>query len=130
LLDDESSGWRPGTIVPWEHLKGSIFPVNQLSRQRALDLTGQQLASLPESIGKQLALEELVLDQNRLTSLPAWIGQLANLKSLSLYSNQLASLPESGWQLTNLQTLNLGENHLSALSERLGQLTLIVYRAG
>jgi internalin A len=41
-----------------------------------LDLSGQQLSTLPESIGQLITLEALDLDANQLTALRESIGQL------------------------------------------------------
>ena len=49
-------------------------------RLRRLDLSGNQLTSVPAEIGQLTSLEELGLGGNQLTSLPAEIGQLTALE--------------------------------------------------
>ena len=46
-----------------------------------LDLSGNQLTSVPAEIGQLTSLRELYLSGNQLTSLPAEIGQLTSLRS-------------------------------------------------
>ena len=49
-----------------------------------LDLSGNQLTSLPAEVGQLAGLTMLSLSNNQLTSLPAKMGQLAGLKWLLL----------------------------------------------
>jgi len=88
-----------------------------------LDLVGNQLTEIPESIGNLTNLEWLGLDKNQLKKLPQWIGNLTNLKVLNLSNNQLTELPESIGNLTNLQWLYLMGNQLTKLPESIGNLT-------
>ena len=88
-----------------------------------LILIGNQLTSLPESLGQLTQLRGLFLDNNKLTALPEWLGQLTQLWELSLDNNKLTALPESLSQFTQLEVLNLDSNKLTALPESLSQLT-------
>ena len=58
-------------------------------------------------------LAALDLLGNRLTKLPESIGQLSNLTELHLRGNSLTELPESIGQIHNLTTLDLGYNNLN-----------------
>lgn len=89
---------------------------------QSLDLSGNQLTSLPESLGQLVGLQSLYLSGNRLTSLPESLGQLASLQSLNLSFNQLTSLPEWLGQLTSLEALNLSYTRLTSLPESLARL--------
>ncbi|MFM5896156.1 MAG: leucine-rich repeat domain-containing protein, partial [Dolichospermum sp.] len=57
---------------------------------------------------------ELDLSNNQISSLPREIGQLTNLQSLNIYNNQISSLPPEIGQLTNLQSLNIYNNQISS----------------
>ena len=69
------------------------YTEQELSALQTLDLSDNQLTTLPESIGKLTNLQELNLGYNQLTTLPESIGQLTNLQELYLYNTQLTTLP-------------------------------------
>ncbi len=97
--------------------------IGQLTNLQKLYLRSNQLSSLPGEIGQLTNLQKLYLSENQLSSLPGEIGQLTNLQSLDLSWNQLSSLPGEIVQLTNLQSLHLSFNQLSSLPGEIGQLT-------
>ena len=97
--------------------------IGDLAQLKELDLGNNQLTSLPERIGDLAQLKELYLDNNQLTSLPERIGDLAQLKELDLSDNQLTSLPERIGDLAQLEELDLSNNQLTSLPERIGDLT-------
>ena len=90
--------------------------------RESLDLSSQELESLPSEIGQLLNLTRLELYDNKLTNLPPEIGQLTNLIEFGLSSNKLTSLPPEISQLIKLKTLNLSSNQLSSLPSEIGQL--------
>ncbi|MBE9041330.1 leucine-rich repeat domain-containing protein, partial [Oscillatoriales cyanobacterium LEGE 11467] len=87
-----------------------------------LDLSYNQLSSLPSEIGQLQNLSSLDLSNNQLSSLPFEIGQLQNLSSLDLRYNQLVSLPSEIDRLQNLSSLDLSHNQLGILPSEIGQL--------
>lgn len=92
--------------------------VNMLGKYvTKLDLSSNELTSLPDSITTLVNLEILDLSNNNLTSLPESIGNLVNLKRLNLSRNQLTSLPKSFNDLVNLEILNLFLNQLETLPD-------------
>ncbi len=82
----------------------------QISHVTKLDLSFNQLESIPDSISKLTNLQDLNLESNQFRFLPESIGSLTNLKNLNLSFNNLTFLPESIGSLTNLHTLNLSFN--------------------
>ena len=96
--------------------------IGQLANLENLDLSGNQLRSLPQSFAKLTKLRGLKLRHNRLSSVPQLIGRLANLRWLDLASNALTSLPESLGQLRNLEALTLYGNKLATVPSSIEQL--------
>ncbi len=94
-----------------------------LRHLKTLDLNGNQLQSLPESFGLLHRLETLDLSFNELRSLPETFGNLSNLQWLSLWRNQLQSLPKNFGLLSRLQSLDLRFNQLQSLPESFKQLS-------
>ena len=96
---------------------------DELSNIRMLDLSGNRLTSLPDSISRLANLQSLDLSDNQLTSLPDSISRLANLQILDLDHNKLTSLPDSIARLADLQILYLDGNKLTSLPDSVAQLT-------
>ena len=88
-----------------------------------LDLSDNQLTSLPAEIGKLTQLTKLYLSDNQLTSLPAEIGQLTQLTELNLSNNQLTSLPAEIGNMTQLTELYLSNNQLTSLPDSIRRLS-------
>jgi Leucine-rich repeat (LRR) protein len=95
-----------------------------LQNLEEINLSFNDIASLPDSFGNLRNLDILDFDGNQLASLPESIGNLQNLHYLSLHGNNLVSLPESIGNLINLETLNLSGNlNLRSLPESIVNLT-------
>lgn len=93
-------------------------------QQTCLDLRGaflKEIEWVPESIGRMIWLTDLNLSGNRLTILPDSIGDLSNLVNLDVCTNQLVVLPESIGRLTCLKTLLLDNNKIEELPYTIGQ---------
>ncbi|RCN45200.1 leucine Rich repeat-containing domain protein, partial [Ancylostoma caninum] len=78
-----------------------------------LDLSSNDITSIPSSIRDLTQLTELFLYKNKLTQLPHELGNLVSLRKLGLSENALCSLPDSLASLTQLETLDLRHNKLT-----------------
>lgn len=101
----------------------SIIP--KIGHVTSLNLRGNQLSALPESLADCTRLTTLNLGDNQLTRLPSTIGRLTQLTTLHLYDNRLAALPASLSGCTRLSILHLGGNGLDALPEALRDNTAL-----
>ena len=108
-----------------------------------LDLSGNELSSLPEEFHRFSKLKRLFLSQNKFKVFPKVLAKCESLEMLGFKSNQihtlspdslpektrwliltdnqLESLPEDIGQLSRLQKLMLAGNRLKALPEALAQ---------
>lgn len=97
------------------NMLSEIPPVCILTSLTGLDLSGNYLTSLPESIGWMSNLQKLNLAANALEGLPTSIGKCASLADLILSDNKLNSLPAEVGSLQKLQNLLVDGNQLSAI---------------
>ena len=91
---------------------------NFFSKLTYLDLSTNNLRTLPKEIGDLSELETLYLDHNNLRTLPKEIGDLSELIHLYLSYNKLSILPESIESLINLTFLYLLNNPLDGNTRR------------
>ena len=101
--------------------------LGQLRNVRDIDVSNNQLTTLPDDIGQLTQLTTLNLGHNRLSQLPASFVNLTNLKTCWLSNNQLDRLPNGFGKLRNLQSLTISENRLTELSADIGQLTSLQF---
>jgi small GTP-binding protein len=87
-----------------------------------LNISGNQLTSLPPEIKELKNLTELGISGNELTSLPPEIKELKNLTKFFLFGNQLTSLPPEIKELKNLTQLNISGNQLTSLPPEIKEL--------
>lgn len=78
-----------------------------------LDLSNQNLATVPGDVNKLTKLNDLSLKGNKLTSFPPVILEVPTLITLDLSGNQISQFPEGLGKLTKLQSLNLAGNNIS-----------------
>ena len=90
---------------------------------KTLDLSGQQLTTIPESVLDQIDITSLNLSNNQLVTLPPGIGKMTNLKVLNVENNRLVTLPVEIGQLKNLTSADFSNNRLASLPPELGTLT-------
>jgi len=82
----------------------------------SLDLSLNQLTSLPVEIGNLSNLRSLYLYRNQLTNLPPEIGNLKTLELFYLNNNQLRILPPEIVKLPDSVSLFLSDNQLCDIS--------------
>ena len=104
----------------------------RLQSLRILNLSNNQISSLPKELGILQHLQELYLSQNRLekTVKWAWLDQVpikSNLKLLDISNNLLTELPEQIGKLYALVNLKANKNVLSCLPQSLGKLSNLKY---
>jgi Leucine-rich repeat (LRR) protein len=80
-----------------------------------LNLGGNKLTDLPDSLCTLVHLEELSVNDNLLTSLPVSFGNLKKLHTLRCERNKLIALPETLSQCNQLQWINAQNNLLDYL---------------
>lgn len=88
-----------------------------------LDLSGQQLTALPDSVLTQDDVTILNISNNQLTTLPADITKLVNLEVLNIENNRMESLPDEISQLKNLREIHANNNRMKSLPNALESMT-------
>jgi len=89
---------------------------------RRIDLEGNRLQDVHESVLSMPKLETLILRDNALRTLTPEIARLNMLTELDVRKNFLAELPEAIGELRLLRLLNANRNILRELPDSLGQL--------
>lgn len=95
--------------------KVPVREMASLPKARVVDLSCNNLTTLPDAFCTLRHLVRLDLSKNALTELPTEFGNLNQLKRLDLYSNQLSSLPLSCVDLEQLRWLDLKSNPIQTL---------------
>jgi len=105
----------------WKEVNAMTFTfANQLA---VLDLSFNQLQTLPDEIGTLMMLKTLNCACNILESIPSAIGRLTRLKWLKLNGNRLKMLPDEISDCRRLSVLCLSENQIDRLPESLSCCT-------
>lgn len=88
-----------------------------------LDLSGLDLTTLPDSIGKAAHIKSLRLRKNRLTELPASMSQLTQLRILDLSNNRLRELPHWLFNFRELMYFDVSDLECVSIPEEIGRLS-------
>ena len=80
-----------------------------------LDLSHNDLISLPSGVGYLTKCSKIVVSHNKLNDLPSEIGFLRSSHMLDLSHNELENTPDSMQELHNLEQLYLHHNKLKQL---------------
>ena len=110
--------------ISYNNIKSLPSQIDRFTNLQVFILKGNKLNSLPAEIGKLSKLTILDPSDNDITDIPAEIGNLSNLKTLDLSGNDIDEFPNEMIKLTNLEVLNLTGNpvkpdHLKRLEENL-----------
>jgi len=111
----------PSQVISMKNLMQLDLSHNRLSaldtgftfkRLEFLDISFNQISSLPDDIAQLKRLKYFRCTDNQLKMLPAGISDLTLLEELNLEGNQLTTLPEKLYKLKKLRVLKLGGNPL------------------
>ena len=87
-----------------------------------MNLSNNELITIPTEIGNLVKLLELKLAENNLTTIPLEIGKLVNLEVLNLGGNELTTLPTEIGFLLNLESLNIIRTNLTTIPQAICNL--------
>jgi hypothetical protein len=99
------------------------FPLEILSLAdslEVLDISNNQLSSLPEELSQLQQLKILFASNNQFDTLPEILGQCANLEMVGFKSNHITRVPENALPV-KLRWLILTDNKIEALPDALGE---------
>ncbi|OWM90531.1 hypothetical protein CDL15_Pgr014834 [Punica granatum] len=85
-----------------------------------LNLSGNQLEDIPDSVAVLDKLEELNISSNLLSSLPDSVGSLDKMKVLNASGNKLSTLPDTISCCRSLVELDVSFNNLAYLPTDIG----------
>ncbi|XP_071542410.1 uncharacterized protein [Panulirus ornatus] len=111
------------TVTMYENVNASFNFISEIPEElslhvphlRSLNVSHNQITSLPQSFSLLFHLRALDLSYNKLKMLPDPLTRLPQLNTLNLTNNNLTELPATISRLLNLKKLNLSNNHLRAL---------------
>lgn len=118
---------RAGELCGARHLKLcenlTVFPPEILSLKETLevlDLTGNQLSTLPDELAGFTKLRIIFCSENRFTELPEVLGRCPALTMVGFKANRIATVPAASLP-AGLRWLILTDNAIEQLPDELGQ---------
>eukprot|EP01125_Pyxidicula_operculata_P019826 TRINITY_DN7215_c0_g1_i1.p1 TRINITY_DN7215_c0_g1~~TRINITY_DN7215_c0_g1_i1.p1 ORF type:complete len:916 (-),score=159.66 TRINITY_DN7215_c0_g1_i1:120-2531(-) len=101
--------------------------IGSLKSLLVLNLSNNQLTSLPESIGELNNLKQLNVSDNSLENLPIQISQLASLLDLIGSQNSIHHLPDDIFTGLKLTSLLLDSNQITDIPRSLSTITTLIH---
>ena len=97
------------------------FPLVVLNRTDTvvLNLSDNNIPSLPSEIGKLVNLQEFYIARSHLRSLPGEIRLFTKLRILDLHDNNLSGIPAEIGQLPAIEKIDLSDNRITDLPNEL-----------
>ncbi len=86
-----------------------------------LDLSGNQLSSLPDDLDRLTKLRILFCSSNQFTTMPAVLGKCPSLRMIGFKANQITHIPEEAIPTQTLRWFIVTDNALSQVPAALGQ---------
>jgi hypothetical protein len=126
-LSQLKSGELQGTthLTLSENLTEFPFEILTLADSlEVLDLSNNQLSSLPDEISQLHKLKIIFASNNHFESLPAGLGKCPNLDMIGFKTNRIKEVSENSLPL-KLRWLILTDNKITTLPDSLGERTLL-----
>lgn len=138
ITQDKSENLKKITAIFWNDFYDydirDLTGIDKLSELKYLSVfklnypTDPQIASIPASIGKCVALKSLTLqDCPNLTSIPDELCNLVNLEDLDFSGSAIEALPENIGKLVNLKSIDISNTKIASLPENIGDLVNLKY---
>lgn len=96
--------------------------IDKLTFLENLQISNNQLKSLPLGVGKLRSLEAIHAANNNIESLPEDVDVWFYLSTLSLTNNKIKELPKNIENWIALRTLELGKNELKSIPNQIGTI--------
>jgi len=101
---------------------------SKFNKLQYLDLSSNEITEIPSSFKYLKNLKKLDMRFNSLTKLPDFIGELKSLEYIDFYYNKIENLPSSLGNLVNLEHLDLSVNKIDdEIPESMNSLTKLKY---
>lgn len=102
------------------------IPDEILTSVSSLDLTHNEVESIPAAIGRTKRLRLLKLGNNRLSAIPAEIRDADGLRILALENNRITAIPEVMGSMKSLIQLDVRNNRIETVPGSLANLGKLV----
>lgn len=107
----------------WSSNIESIEGIEIFTELKTLDISTNNLTTLPDSMAQMTKLRGLEFNKNKFTVFPEVLCSLPNLTFISFWNNQIAVVPESISNITSLKSLNFAFNKITTLPDSIGDLS-------